>query len=371
MAQVAIVATDAWYVWNFRAATIRRLTAEGHSVSVYCGNRAYFGHLEELGVRTFYVPLDGRRVRPLREAVALLRLTMALRRDKPLVVLSFNPKGNLYVGLARRILRFGWIANVSGLGLLGEARGLRGRVISTLFRLAFRGVNHAFFQNDADLASWTAANIVPSAHASRQYGTGVDLSQFALMPAPEAPLEVVCIARLLEKKGIGEYIALAEKVRARAPEVRFLLAGALVPVDQGGFPADKIAAAEAAGHICFLGMLDDVRPILSGRTIGCLLTRYKEGLPRSMIEFLATGRPILISDFEGSSDLVDHDRNGLIIDLNAFSCLEVAAGYIEMLSINSKQYDVLCAKSRKLAERRFDGNKGIDEYISRIQALLN
>lgn len=370
MAQIALVATDAWYVWNFRAATIRRLIAEGYDVSVYCGNHAYLSNIEALGARAVHVPLDGRRVRPMREADALLRLALALRRDRPDVVLSFNPKGNLYSGLTRHVLRFGWIANVSGLGVLGEARGLRGHMIAVLFRLAFRRVDHAIFQNDIDLASWTAGKIVRAARASRQYGTGVDLAEFGSVAPPEGPLQVVCIARLLEKKGIGEYITLAEKVRSRTPEVRFLLAGALVTEDHGGFPAEKIAAAEAAGHIRFLGMLDDVRPVLSGRTLGCLLTRYKEGIPRSMIEFLATGRPILVSNFGGAGDLVPGADNGLIVDLGAPDWLDAAANYIELAATDPARFAELCAGARNLAERRFDGNVGIGEYIAHIETLL-
>ena len=370
MAQIALVATDAWYIWNFRASTIHRLIAEGHTVTVYCGNQAYFGHLEALGVRAVHVPLDGRRVRPLREAGALLRLALVLRRDRPDVVLSFNPKGNLFSGLVRHVLRFGWIANVSGLGVLGETHGLRGDAIAALFRFAFRRVDHAFFQNDIDLGNWTKAAIVSVARTSRQYGTGVDLAEFAWVAPPDGPLEVVCIARLLEKKGVGEYIALAENVRRRAPEVRFLLAGALVAEDHGGFPAKKIADAETAGHIHFLGMLDDVRPVLAGRTLGCLLTRYKEGIPRSMIEFLATGRPILVSSFDGASDLVPGADNGQIVDLGAPGWLDAAASYIELVASEPKRYATLCAGARSLAQRHFDGNVGVDEYIARIEALL-
>lgn len=370
MAKIALVATDAWYVWNFRATTIRRLIAEGYDVTVYCGNRAYLGHVKALGARPVHIELDGRRVRPLQELGALLHLARALRRDRPDVVLSFNPKGNLYSGLVRNILRFGWIANVSGLGVLGEAQGMRGQAIAALFRVAFRKIDHTFFQNDIDLANWTKAAIVPDIRASRQYGTGVNLEEFAEVAPPDGPLEVVCIARLLEKKGIGEYIVLAEKVRARVPEVHFLLAGALVPADQGGFPADRIEAAEAAGHIQFLGMLDDVRPVLAGRTIGCLLTRYKEGIPRSMIEFLATSRPILVSEFDGASDLVPGKENGQIVDLGAPDWLDTAATFVEQLATDPAHYGALCAEARNLAERRFDGDVGIDEYVAHIERLL-
>jgi glycosyltransferase involved in cell wall biosynthesis len=370
MAHLALIATDSWYLWNFRAATICRLIDEGHDVLVYCGNRAYLKKLEALGARVLYIPLHGRGVRPLVEAGNLLRLGVNLWRDRPDVVLSFNPKGNLYSGFMRYIFSFAWIANVSGLGVLGEAQGYSGRAVDALFRFAFHRVDHVFFQNDTDLKSWTVSKIVPLTRASRQYGSGVDLSEFAFVPAPDCKLEVVCIARLLEKKGIGEFIELAKWVRTISPEVSFCLAGALVPIEQGGYPAEKIEAAVNAGHIRFLGMLDDVRPVLAGRTVGCLLTRYKEGLPRSMIEFLATGRPILVSAFNGAIDLVPASDNGKIVDPSSAGWIVEAAEFILEIARKPGHYDALCGNSRSLAERRFDGNVVIKEYVSNINALL-
>lgn len=369
MAQIAIIATDSWYIWNFRSATIRRLLAEGHAVTVYCGNSAYFRKLEALGVRPIHVPLDGRKIRPLRELKALVLLALALKRDRSSVILSFNPKGNLFAGLIRRLFKFGWIANVSGLGILGEAKGFSARAVAALFRFAFHKVDHAFFQNDVDLGNWTENRIVAGDRASRQYGTGVDLDEFAKVEPPEGPVQVVCIARLLEKKGIGEYIALAESVRKRIPEVQFLLAGTVVPVDQGGFPADRIALAEAEGYIRFLGMLEDVRPVLASRSIGCLLTRYREGIPRSMIEFLATGRPILVSNFDGAEDLVSGAENGRIVDLNSATWMDSASKFIVEAATSPAHYAALGRESRRLAEQRFDGDVGISEYLDLIDDL--
>ncbi|GHB24536.1 glycosyl transferase [Pseudovibrio japonicus] len=370
MAKIAIVATDSWYVWNFRADTIRRLVSDGYAVTVYSGNRDYLDHLSALGTQVEYLPLDGRRVRPLRELGVLLRFIWRLKRDSPDIVLSFNPKANLYTGLARHLVRFGWIANISGLGVLGEISGFWSLLVLRIFRIAFIHVNHCIFQNEADLEAWKDAKIVPADLSSRQFGTGVNLSEFACVQPPEGALKVICIARLLEKKGIGEYIELAKSVRSKAPRIDFLLAGNHVPVSHGGFPAEKIAAAEAAGHIQYLGMLEDVQPLLSGRTVGCLLTRYKEGIPRSMIEFLATGRPILISSFDAATDLVPDQSNGHIVAVQESNWLETASDYIMDLEENPEQYQILCCNARAMAETRFDGNVGIEEYLKQIKNLL-
>lgn len=370
MAHIAIVATDSWYIWNFRARTIQRLRDIGHTVTCYCGNPDYMSRLSDLGATTHLLALDGRRANPLREGLALMTLMRALQRDRPDVVLSFNPKGNFYTGLTRRLFRFGWIANVSGLGVLGEKKGAFGNLLRRLFRFSFGTVDRVIFQNAEDLDAWVADGIVPQVRTTRQFGSGVDLTDFPVVHPPSGPLNVVCLARLLEKKGIGDFIALAKKVRTTAPEVQFLLAGKPVPVAEGGVPSQIIEDAHRDGHITYLGMLDDVRPVVMQRTVGCLLTRYKEGVPRSMIEFLATGRPILISNFNGSHDLVGPHDSGKIVDLTRTDWIDDAADFVWRCQSDADFYDILCHNARTLAEHRFDGDVGIRDYVGMIEELL-
>lgn len=369
MAKIALIATDSWYVLNFRSDTIRELVSLEHDLVVYCGNTAHFAEIAELGAVPVHVPLYGRRVSILREIVALFCLAWQLFRDRPEIALSFNPKGNLYTGLARRLFRYSWIANISGLGILGEAKGHKAGLINFVFRFALSRVSHCVFQSSTDLEDWVSAGIVPRDRTSRQYGTGVDLSSFYYIKPPVGSLTVVCAARLLEKKGIGEYIELAKFARDRVPGVEFCLAGSTVPNEEGGFPIERIREAEASGHIKFLGMVEDVRPLLAGRTLGCLLSRYKEGVPRSMIEFLATGRPILVSNFDTAIDLVPNSRTGQIFDLSDANWIPKATRFIHEISMDFALYEEMCVEARELAERRFDGGVGIKEYVERIGCL--
>ena len=370
MAHIAIVATDSWYIWNFRAKTIQRLRATGHTVTCYCGNPDYMHRLRSLGATTHLLALDGRRADLLREGLVLLTLMRAVRRDRPDVVLSFNPKGNFYTGLTRRLFRFGWIANVSGLGVLGEKKGAFVDLLRRLFRFSFGTVDRVIFQNTEDLDVWVADGIVAQVRTTRQFGSGVDLTDFPIVHAPSGPLNVVCLARLLEKKGIADFIALAQKVRTTAPDVQFLLAGKPVPVAEGGVTSQIIEDAHRSGHITYLGMLDDVRPVVIQRTVGCLLTRYKEGVPRSMIEFLATGRPILISNFNGSHDLVGPHNNGKIVNLADSDWIDHAANFVWRCQSDAVFYEMLCHNAHILAEHRFDSGDGIRGYLGMIDALL-
>lgn len=371
MTHVGLVASDSWYIWNFRAGTIQGLLIKGYKVTIFCGNLEYVDKLRSLGVNVVYVPFVGRSINPIINLRDLFRFFVAVKKHRPLVILSFNPKTNIYTGLIRRIIKFGWIANISGTGVLGEKNGILGNLIKQILKFVFKKVDHAIFQNCEDRDNWISQNIVRKSGTLRQFGSGINLEKFKKIKPPGGEITVVCIARLLKKKGIGNFIELAAQTKKIEPNIKFCLAGPIIKEKNLGFPLKKIQIAQSEGYIQYVGMLDDVRPLISQRTIGCLLTKYKEGLPKSMIEFLAFGRPILISSFSGAKDLVPKDTNGLILDLCDNQWIENAIKFLLDLSKNPTRYDQACDVSYSIAKENFNEEVGIGEYISLIEAYAN
>jgi glycosyltransferase involved in cell wall biosynthesis len=140
-------------------------------------------------------------------------------------------------------------------------------------------------------------------------GSGVDLEYFAPSPLPEQPVFLM-IARLLGAKGVREYAAAALRIRSRRSGARFLLAG----YRDGG--PDCIRAAELDGWVSegleYLGPLGDVRPAIRESSV-YVLPSYREGTPRSVLEAMAMGRPIITADVPGCRETVVHGKNGLLV----------------------------------------------------------
>ena len=371
MARITFIANNSWYLLNFRRNTILRLLAAGHDVNVVCGNIERLQDFRSLGVSATYVPFGGRKFNLINEFRTFTLLLFALLRTNPEIVLSFNPKANLYTGFCRNFLSYRWISNVSGLGRLGDTRGIIGAIINLLFKFSYRKVDHTFFQSQVDFDKWLGAGIINSKRCSRLYGSGVDLVRFKAAAPLGEELHVVCAARLLKKKGIGHFIALAKYMRSSGLQLKFVLAGPLMPVDEGGFPKKKILEAVDLGFIEYLGYLENVVPLIRRRSVGCLLTEYNEGIPKSMIEFLACGRPLLISNFDSAYDLVPKtDKFGKVVDLKSSIWLDEAASYIKKLALDPQLYRSEGIAARSLAECRFDEQDNIHQYQKIISSFL-
>jgi glycosyltransferase involved in cell wall biosynthesis len=369
MGHIGIIATDSWYVLNFRTTTILRLIDEGYDITVFCGNKQFMDELRSLGANAVYIPVIGRSINPVIVLRDFLILLFAVRKYRPSVILSFNPKTNVFTGLLRLFTKFRWVANISGTGVLGKKRGLLGYAIVQMYKFSFKKVDYVIFQNSKDKINWIESKIVSKECALRQFGSGVDLKKFQITEPKDDKITVVCISRLLVEKGIEYFINLAKITTEKSANISFILAGNEVDINRGGYNIDRVIEAQNAGYIEYIGMQRDVVPLISKRTIGCLLTRYNEGLPKSILEFMAVGRPVLISDFSAAEELVPLDKNGLIVNLDDSQWMEQASRFILELANDPEEYKRMCVNSRELAVNVFNDEIGISEYISLITRL--
>ena len=363
--KIAVVATNSWYLWNFRKETLVALREAGHEVICFCGNRDYFERLSRLGVEVRNVEFGPRRVR----IGTLWQTQRALRSQLddfgPDVVLGFTLLANVHVGLwGPKASR--WIAVIAGQGALAQYGALRQRLTLGLLRPMMQKASAVVFQNEVDLADWTDAGLVPPNRAHLVAGSGVDLAAWRPVHPAEGPINVLCHARLLRAKGIGHFLSLAKIAREKGLAAHFHLAGFAIPETQGGFPIAEIKAAEARGEITYHGALDDVRPLFQGRTVGCLLSEYGEGKPRSLIEALAAGCPILMSKIRGCDDLVG-EANGVSVDLGSSGWRAEALAFIAALAADEDLYRTMGERSRALAQSKFDVRDNVTRLLELVE----
>lgn len=363
--KLAVVATNSWYLWNFRKETLAAFVAAGHETVCICDNPLYFERLRALGVEVRKVSFGSRRLGGWRVLQSVWALRTTLREEAPEVVLGFTLKANAILGLAigKRARR--WIAVIAGQGALKGSSRNRKRLLHRALRVLMRRAERIVFQNQADQAEWIERNIAQADRVSLISGSGVDVSVWQPFEPKEQPIEVFCHARLLKEKGIGDFLALSRAARKRGLDAEFHLAGPSISELEGGFPMPQIREAEARGEVVFHGSIDNVRPLFHGRTIGCLLSRYGEGVPRSLIETLAMGRPVLMSEISGCEDILSNE-NGIAVNLASVNWQDEALDFIEQLSKDPERYRDLCSKSRALAEEKFD----VGDNIATLMAFI-
>jgi glycosyltransferase involved in cell wall biosynthesis len=305
---------------NFRGRLLEAMRERGHEVVACAGGEddIVAARLQEMGVCYLPLPLERSALNPLRDLRLLWHLVRLMQRDRPDWILAYTVKPVIYGMLAARLAgvkrRY---AMVTGLGYAFIAstslkQRLLGWLVPRLYRAALDGAGAVFFQNNDDLNLFRQRGILqPDVRAIRIMGSGVDLAHFSPVALPQGPVVFLMMARLLADKGIREYVQAARVVRDSHPEARFALLG---PFDPN--PA-AIAKAELQqwideGVVEYWGETNDVRPYLARCSV-YVLPSYREGMPRSVLEAMAMGRPIITTDVPGCRDTVEEGVNGYLV----------------------------------------------------------
>ncbi len=359
--RVALVASHAPSLLLFRQPLIEAIGAQGHDVLALAPDMepATSSALKDLGATPIEIPLSRTGLNPFADLATLNALTQLFRKHQPDVVMGYTPKPSIYASLAAARANVPRIAPmVTGLGYAfldggGLKADLIRRVTAALYARAFAVSHCAVFHNADDRAVLAETGCLPASLPTVVVrGSGVDLDHFALQPMPpldQAPTFLM-IARLVRYKGIAEYCTAADMVKSQLPSARFLLAG---PEESGpaGFPVSELEAAGSA--VSYLGPVDDVRPLLAQAHI-YVLPSYGEGMPRTVLEALAIGRPVITSDARGCRETVVAGKNGLLV---APRSAEALARAMSELAARGDKLTAMGRESRRLAETTFDVRK--------------
>ena len=349
---------------TFRGALIDALTARNITVHVAAPDLTLSSplrsQLERKGVVVHDIAMRRTGMNPgadLRTLLSLYRLMRALRPD---YVLGYTIKpvvyGLLAAWLARAPRRF---ALITGLGYAFSEEGrhspkrrlLQG-LAKGLYGIALRTAHKVFFQNGDDQALFKTLGILsPSASSIVVNGSGVDLKLFDVATLPESP-HFLLIARLLRDKGVREYARAAQRLHRRYPHARFSLVGWL---DDNPDCIDKqeLDMWISTGAITYLGRLNDVRPAIEACSV-YVLPSYREGTPRTVLEAMAMGRPIVTTDAPGCRETVVHDDNGLLVPVKSVDKL---ADAMERFIREPTLASAMGRRSRVLAEAKYDVHK--------------
>jgi len=365
--EVVLLANSAWYLKNFRSSTVTALIQNGHAVRCIVPDSADLQSvqaLRELGAQVEPFRFSASSTNYLAELASLWSLARILRRRRPGLVFSFNPKSNLYAAVACRLLGIGYVPNISGLGMADQLSGLKGGAYRLLMSTFLRKARWVFFQNIENMRTVIARGWVDAARCTLLPGSGVELDHFTppQLSQIDAPQRVFLMAaRLLKQKGVGEYMAASERlVREYPSNVRCLLAGEL---DDSGrcIEPERLTAFAGIDGCGYLGHVDDMPTLLQQADCVVLPSYYPEGVPRILIEAIACGRPVITTDQPGCREVVEPGCNGYRVEPRSVDAL--LAAMRAFLALSLERTREMGVHSRSLAESRFDVKTVISAYL--------
>lgn len=370
-AHVLLCANDLWNILNFRLRLIERLEAEGYRVSVAAPQDAALRQrLARPGRAILDLPMRKDGLSPWEESLTLGRLLRLLRRQRPDVLLSFTPKPNIYGALAARATGIPAVPNVSGLGTAFIRAGALQRLVTFLYRAAFRRLPKIFFQNEEDLELFAERRLVRRGQAALLPGSGVDLDRFR--PLPTRPrdglLKFLFVGRMLGDKGIRELVEAARMVRDVIPHARIQLLGFTDAENRTAISRGELQAWVSEGVIEYLGSAEDVRDFIAAAD-AVVLPSYREGLPRSLLEAGAMGKPLIATDVPGSRVLVEDGVNGLLCEARSASSLAITLKRFAALSDEERRG--MGERAREKVVQGFSEEKVIRAYVDVLEHLTS
>jgi glycosyltransferase involved in cell wall biosynthesis len=355
--KIILFANTDWYLYNYRLPLARALRARGDEVIVLSPVGRYAELLEKDGFRWQPFPLERKGMNPFSELATILRLWQLLRREKPDLLHNFTIKPVLYGSLAARLAGVRRVVNaVPGLGIsFAEGRGFLQLIVTTLYRLSL-GRTSVIFQNPDDLNVFVQNRLVSAGQAHLIPGSGVDVNVFRPSPEPGGEPVVMLAGRLLRSKGVPEFVEAARRIRGDGIRARFVIVGEPYPDNPDSIQTQELVDWQKEGAIEYWGWHDDMAEVIAQTSIICLPTRYKEGLPRLLVEAGACARPIVATDIPGCRMILRNAENGLIIAPGDLIALVDA---LKTLIGNPSMRQKMGARAREIVEQEFSVNSVI------------
>jgi glycosyltransferase involved in cell wall biosynthesis len=288
-------------------------------------------------------------------------MTRAFRQLRPDVVISYTMKPVIYGGIAARLAGVpDRHALMTGLGYVfadpdpkGKRRLIRSLSVR-LYRAGLHGTGRVFVYNGADEDDIRRFSMLDdNAKLIRVAGTGVNLERFPHRPTPEGGVRFLMIARLLADKGVREFVAAAKRLKPDYPDAEFRILGPLDPNPEG-IKAEEIAEWGRDGVVDYLGETNDVRPYLADASVFVLPSYYREGIPRSILEAMATGRPVITTTLPGCADTVEDGVSGFLVPPRDDAAL---AGAMRRFLEDPSPAEPMGLAARARAEAVFDIHK--------------
>ena len=365
--KIILVSRCAWTLYNFRAGMIRALKqAEYKVLGGGSGGDGFEPKILALGVTFTHLPIQKKGMNPLADLKLFYRLWHWYRSERPDIVHHFTIKPVIYGSLAARLAGIPKIVNtVTGLGYVftGNNATASRMVVRQMFRAGIKCADFTFFQNSDDRqylmggsSRWRKTGMLP--------GSGVDCERFKPASTPavddDAAVTFLLVSRMLKDKGIYEFAEAARTVRRIAPLVRFQLLGGRDERNPNVIPRADLDRLQQAGILEWFGAVEDVRPILAAADVVVLPSYYREGIPRSLLEAAAMGKPIITTDSIGCRETVDHQRTGLLVPAKDVAALVRAMQW--MLEHRQQRQNMGKAGRRKV-EEQFDEQIVVDRIL--------
>lgn len=347
---------------SFRKEVMKSIIDAGYNLYISePDNDERVAYFEDIGCIVIKTEFNRRGRNPFSDFLLLIKYTKLIHRIKPLVVLTYTIKPNVYGGFACQLTKTPQLANVTGLGDAIENGGLLQKTSISLYRLGLSKAHRVFFQNKSN-KSFCVNFGIGSKDSIVLPGSGVNLDYHKIQPYPNNKIiKFLFIGRLLKDKGIEEFFKMTTIIKQKHPDTEFHILGNC----EGNYK-QQLEELIRKNIIIYDGTTIDVRPFL--KEVHCtIMPSYHEGMSNVNLESAANGRPVITTNVPGCKETVDDGITGYLIKPKSSEDLVLKVE--SFINLPYEKKEAMGVAARYKVEREFDRNIVVNAYLDEIRKL--
>jgi N,N'-diacetylbacillosaminyl-diphospho-undecaprenol alpha-1,3-N-acetylgalactosaminyltransferase len=368
-------------LYLFRLDIMKALQREGHEVIAIVPRGDYFQKLQDNGIETVEYSLNRGSLSPLSAISSIRELSKLLKSLNLDLLHTFTVKPNIFGTVAGKMAGVPKIVNlVEGMGSFYVDNSLKSRVVRTiiegLYKQVFKLSNQTVFVNSDDPEYLIGKGIIPREKVKVISSVGIDIEEYSpdsvseevkaelkekLNISKDQPV-ITMIGRAILHKGTKDFYKSAEMLSGEG--YRFLFVG---DIDRGNRFSMTEEFMNSVSDVSWLGFRSDIKELLAISDI-VVLPSYREGVPRTLLEAGAMGKPMIATDVIGCREVVQNGVNGYLVPLNSPKDI---SDKIKFLLSSRELYNRISTESRKDTVNRFNLTSIVDKYMENYRRILD
>ncbi|MCP4914403.1 MAG: glycosyltransferase family 4 protein [Oligoflexia bacterium] len=325
--------------------------------------------MDQLGLPYENLELSRSGMSPLTLIREYVTVKQKLRELSPDIVFNYTVKPFLLGSFASQSLRISKIYSMlPGLGFLFSGDDLKKRILRYIvciaYKIAFRFNQMIFVLNKDDRQELLSKGLLPSEKLVNLSGEGVNLDEFQTeASANHQGLSFLFAGRLIREKGVNDFVEAAKILKKKYDDVEFKVAGN-IDKNPGSLTLSELEELNSNGVINYIGFTNNIKKEFENTSVFVLPSFYREGLPRSIMESLAMGVPVITTDNHGCRESIVEGSSGYLVPVKSPAKL---AESMEKFILNPDQVKKMGVNARSLAESRYDIRKINNQIISYLR----
>ncbi len=343
--------------WNFRGDLIKDLVALGYEVIVTGPNDIDVDKIEDLGARFVKIPMEKTGVNAISDLKYIAALRKLFKKEKPDITFGYTIKPVIYGAIAAKLARVPKrYSMIAGAGYVFVAKTMKAKIIrmivKILYRIGFACANKVVFMNPDDRNDFVSQRLLKENKCCMVNGSGVNMERFQREELPKEPVFFM-LSRALRCKGVSEYLQAAGIVHQRYPNVRIMYLGEIDESMQDSLKQEEVQKYIDSGAIEYYPEHPDVR-IYYRQCSVFVLPSHREGIPRTVQEAMAMGRPVIVTDAPGCRETVIDSKTGFLVPVgNPEALADTMCKFIE----SPELIEAFGEESYNYCKEKFDVNK--------------